>query len=150
MQGKLTQAKLIQIVIVLAILMAAFAYRTMRHESEPAKQQVTDIQNCDLSHSGCRLNRDGYSLVVTVEPPPIRAELPFVIKIEGLPRRPGKAWIEGRDMFMGRIPLTLRQEQGIWLTDAMVGACTEHRMVWQLVVEIEGETPLYIPFTVTR
>ncbi|MHA7001425.1 hypothetical protein [Aeromonas schubertii] len=73
-----------------------------------------------------------------------------MIRIDGLGKAPARAWVEGRDMFMGRIPLEPRQEAGVWVVDAMVGACTEPAMVWQLVVETEGERPLKIPFTVTR
>lgn len=150
MQGKLTRAKLIQIVIVLAILMAAFTYRTLWQASDAGISPSTDIQICDLSHAACRLIQGDKVLTATASPRPIKAESPFVIRLDGLGKAPAKAWVEGRDMFMGRIPLEPRQEAGVWVVDAMVGACTEPAMVWQLVVETEGETPLKIPFTVTR
>lgn len=47
------------------------------------------------------------------------------------------AEIRGVNMYMGRLPVEVEQiEQTTWTADFMLGACTEPRMVWELIVRI--------------
>ena len=58
------------------------------------------------------------------------------------------AWIEGMNMYMGKIPVLLEaQANGKWSGWFMLGSCSEPVMRWQLRLNIEGvEQPHYLYF----
>lgn len=147
MQGKLTKRKLLQIVIMLALLLGLVVYRTL---TPPLTTQVHDATHCDLSQGACRLPLGDSAVLVSSSEQPIRPESPFLLRLHAPAIAPTNAYIEGRSMFMGRIPLQLRQEGGDWVAEGMVGACTHAGMVWQIVVELPGHSPLMIPFLVAE
>lgn len=65
------------------------------------------------------------------------------------------AYLEGRDMFMGKVPVFFdkKQEQNLYLAESLLASCTEEEMVWRLWItaEKEGETQtLFIDFTSKR
>ena len=50
------------------------------------------------------------------------------------------AWIEGVNMYMGKIPVLLDNDgQGKWSGWFMLGSCSEPVMKWQLRLNIEGK-----------
>ena len=48
---------------------------------------------------------------------------------------PTKAWLEGKTMFMGVIPVQLEAKDGGWQGAAQVGSCTTETMEWLLNIE---------------
>ena len=59
------------------------------------------------------------------------------------------AWVEGVNMFMGKVPLLLEavepDTQKGWF---MLGACSEPKMQWRMTINIKGrETPAFIWFS---
>ena len=58
------------------------------------------------------------------------------------------AWIEGVNMYMGKIPVLLEQgPQGKWSGWFMLGSCSEPVMRWQLRLNIASEeSPAYLYF----
>ncbi|APD94210.1 hypothetical protein BM523_09485 [Alteromonas mediterranea] len=58
------------------------------------------------------------------------------------------AWIEGVNMYMGKIPVLLDNvEAGQWSGWFMLGSCSEPVMKWQLRLNIEGkDNPHYLYF----
>ncbi|AHX60957.1 hypothetical protein D3C77_687450 [compost metagenome] len=68
---------------------------------------------------------------------PIRPEHDFVLRLQGGSPAitPIKAWLEGRTMFMGRIPVQFEAKEGGWQGAAQVGSCTTETMEWLLNIE---------------
>ena len=58
------------------------------------------------------------------------------------------AWIEGVNMYMGKIPVLLEQDDsGKWSGWFMLGSCSEPVMRWQLRLNIRSEeSPAYLYF----
>ena len=58
------------------------------------------------------------------------------------------AWIEGVNMYMGKIPVLLDNDgQGKWSGWFMLGSCSEPVMKWQLRLNIKDKgSPSYLYF----
>ena len=61
------------------------------------------------------------------------------------------AWIEGVNMYMGKVPVLLEKKpNGEWSGWFMLGSCNESTMKWQLRLNIEGQAaPSYLNFETT-
>ncbi|MCF6439386.1 hypothetical protein L1077_08085 [Pseudoalteromonas luteoviolacea] len=52
----------------------------------------------------------------------------------------GLAHIEGVSMYMGKIPISFElHEQGLWVAEAMVGACNLEQMKWKIVLSAASD-----------
>ncbi|WP_245880003.1 hypothetical protein [Zobellella taiwanensis] len=70
------------------------------------------------------------------------AEQPFALEVRfSDPEiRVLRSVLEGESMYMGTLPALLEQaEPGLWQGQALVGACTEARMVWAWVLDTERQ-----------
>ena len=97
----------------------------------------TNDQICDLSHSSCSLLVGDKPLTASIEGLPIRPEHDFVLRLQGGSPAitPTKAWLEGKTMFMGVIPVQLEAKDGGWQGAAQLGSCTTETMEWLLNIE---------------
>lgn len=79
---------------------------------------------------------------VTEESVTVRLNLPADLRIQSV-------WIEGDNMYMGKIPVLPDQiEPGEWEGWFMLGSCSEPVMRWKMLVNIEGRTePALLYFT---
>lgn len=150
MQGKLTPAKIVQIVIVLALLLILVVYRTLQAPSKEVISAPLESSQCDISYRPCLQQVGELKVHIDSTLRPILPEQSFHIDLQGVSMLPTQAWIEGKSMFMGRIPLTFAFHGRGLRAEAMVGACTTDPMVWQLVVQWPGQPPLTVPFSVVR
>ncbi len=52
------------------------------------------------------------------------------------------AYLEGKNMYMGKIPLFFRYDpqQDSYVSDAILGSCSEPKMSWQLVLTLDDST----------
>lgn len=48
--------------------------------------------------------------------------------------------IEGQSMYMGTIPLQWQFVEGQWQAQAILGACSEQNMRWQVKVSVNGQS----------
>ncbi|WP_232771217.1 hypothetical protein [Colwellia sp. 75C3] len=104
----------------------------------------------------------------------VKTELPFVIELSQLAQitTPNKsnqtttkstkqsitnvsAYLEGKDMFMGKVPLFFEQgaNEGTYIAQSLLASCSEDQMVWRLWVTIErGEKTktFFVDFTSQR
>jgi len=98
----------------------------------------------------------------------VKAELPFVIELSQLANKtvePGiaqalnitkvSAYLEGKDMFMGKVPVFFEKGEGgnKFLAQSLLANCTEEQMVWRLWITVESakETQnVFIDFTSQR
>ncbi|WP_344954681.1 hypothetical protein [Zobellella aerophila] len=72
----------------------------------------------------------------------LSAETPFTLEVKF--SAPGvkvtRSVLEGETMYMGTLPALIEEESpGLWRGQALVGACTEARMTWAWVLEVELE-----------
>lgn len=150
MQGKLTKVRVIQLLLVLFILLGLVLWRTLGSTTPHQTATLPANGECDLSRADCRLPPP-HELLVSSSLRPIVPETAFTLTLRGHPgMAPKQAWLEGRSMFMGRIPLSFSQQGDEWVANAMVGACSEPAMIWQLTLILEDGQQLTAPFSVNR
>lgn len=104
--------------------------------------------SCNFINETCEFNVNDQVAIAHFSIPPIPEEsvtvsitLPQDLIIES-------AWIEGVNMYMGKIPVLLESETNTkWTGWFMLGSCSEPVMRWQLRLNIKGqETPNYLYF----
>lgn len=93
----------------------------------------------------------------------VKAELPFYIELSYLPADKASeiaeetmsisAHIEGRDMFMGKVPVFFLQtsNENTFQAKSLLASCMEEYMVWRLWVKVEmsgKEESFFVDFTV--
>lgn len=120
-----------------------------------SKQQVTttDIDNglgnpctfvnltCEIGHEQNKVSATFESIPEAEESITVNFSLPFSQQIESV-------WIEGVNMYMGKIPVLLDNDgEGKWSGWFMLGSCSEPVMKWQLRLNIKDkESPSYLYF----
>jgi len=137
MKERLTSRKIVHLSMVLVILLSLMAYRTWFSGTGSDHAEGSNVQICDLSHSPCRLIVGDRPLTVSIDGLPIRPEHDFLLRLQGGSPAiiPTKAWLEGKTMFMGVIPVQLEAKDGGWQGAAQVGSCTTEAMEWLLNIE---------------
>ena len=71
-------------------------------------------------------------------------ETPFVITLTGNNISPPQtAYLEGVNMYMGKIPVFFTETKSGLAAEAMVGVCSSKKMQWQLVIEWQAQTLRY-------
>lgn len=152
MKERLTSRKIGHLTLVLAILLSLVAYRTWFSAPQTTVVTEKNDQICDLSHSQCNLLIGEKPLMASVEAQPIRAEHDFVLRLQGGEPgiRPINAWLEGKEMFMGRIPVKFEPELNGWQGTAQVGSCTSATMVWLLNIEWSNGQRQQLALSVSR
>lgn len=150
---KLTRARLIQLIVVLIIFLALVAWRTWSFYETRAQQQ-TDMTNgsapsastlCNLNQQICALeSKDGAAVTLELSPLPPQAESELQLRVSGLPATVvPQGTVEGRDMYMGVIPLVFTRQGDDWIASFQVGSCTSDKMVWLVnVVAAGGSYPV--------
>jgi len=124
------------------------------HRFQVAKQQGDDAtkgigNSCHFVNGRCRFLIQGRQASAHFSEPPepetsvtLTLTLPAGTQVES-------AWIEGVNMYMGKIPVLLDQEDhSHWSGWFMLGSCSEAFMKWQLRVNLKDTTePTYLYFT---
>ncbi|OSP50565.1 hypothetical protein B7G55_10770 [Aeromonas hydrophila] len=152
MKERLTSRKIVHLAIVLAILLGLIAYRTWFGNVQTAVAGSEKDQICDLSHSLCPLQAGNKPLTARIASLPVQAERDFVIQLQGGDPAvtPVKAWLEGRDMFMGTIPVNFEATEQGWQGTTLVGSCTSPLMVWLLNIEWSNGQRQQLALSVAR
>ncbi|TNH83339.1 hypothetical protein CF138_16870 [Aeromonas hydrophila] len=152
MKERLTSRKIVHLAIVLAILLGLVAYRTWFGNVQTAVAGSEKDQICDLSHTSCDTRLGDKPLTVRVAALPVQAERDFVIQLQGGDPAvtPVKAWLEGRDMFMGTIPVNFEATEQGWQGTTLVGSCTSPMMVWLLNIEWSNGQRQQLALSVAR
>ncbi|EQB2597052.1 hypothetical protein ACYHQE_000623 [Aeromonas salmonicida] len=152
MKERLTSRKIVHLAIVLAILLGLVAYRTWFGGGQAQVAGSEKDQICDLSHTSCSMVLGDKPLTVSIASLPVQAEHDFMILLQGGDPgiKPVKAWLEGRDMFMGSIPLSFESTGTGWQGTTMVGSCTSAMMVWLLNIEWSNGQRQQLALSVAR
>ncbi len=87
----------------------------------------------------------------------IEAELPFTIELAVIDEDKNSitnisAHMEGRDMYMGKVPVLFKQNgnKTTYLAETMLASCSGGKMVWRLWITAETaeqQQPFFIDFT---
>ena len=65
------------------------------------------------------------------------------------------AYLEGRDMFMGKVPVFFETmgKKNIYVAESLLANCSEEQMVWRLWITVqlaENTTIFFVDFTSQR
>ncbi|MDO6565856.1 hypothetical protein Q4561_02180 [Alteromonas sp. 1_MG-2023] len=128
---------------------SVFAVHQYQNTANLSSSPLTDLENnCTFVNEHCDFLIDDKRATAKfsekVEPETsitILLNLPEGAIIES-------AWIEGVNMYMGKIPVLLENKlNGSWTGWFMLGSCSEPVMKWQLRLNIEGQAaPSYLYF----
>jgi hypothetical protein len=153
------------------MLLLISACKPVTEQSNALAQQMP-LPQCIESQSRCEINTDYGDFSVKFSQiklsDTIKTELPFTIELS---QRVSKAvqpiiakelnitkvsaYLEGRDMFMGKIPVFFEMHSNgtKFLAQSLLANCTEEQMVWRLWVKIESteqEQNFFVDFTSQR
>jgi len=141
----LTKSRVVQLLIMLIVLVSLFMWRTITNDTGQQKDVVltsaepaTGQLECDY-FVPCEVAGSQGSFWLSVDNPPIKAEQWINFKLEGNAEewRVVDAKIVGKEMFMGRIPVTFTNlGKGVFSAKTLVGACTTSTMIWQLQINV--------------
>ncbi|WP_445398607.1 hypothetical protein [Zobellella sp. An-6] len=150
MRDRLTGPKLVQILLVLGILSGAFWLRTCADGHDTTVLEKENVDFCDISHESCLQSLEGLQAEARLHAEHLAAEQPFRLEVRfSDPQvQVTRSVLEGESMYMGTLPAQLEQgEPGLWRGQALVGACTEARMIWAWVLDVEqGEESRRLKF----
>jgi hypothetical protein len=159
-------------------IISIFSISLLISGCKPATVQKHDISqkispsHCIESQSQCEINTKlaNFSLKFSQLQlsGKIKTELPFIIELSGSPVIDSKvseiqtlgitnvsAYLEGRDMFMGQVPVFFEKvdESNVFQAQSLLANCTEEQMVWRLWVTVESEEGtqnFFVDFTSQR
>lgn len=107
---------------------------------------------CNFQQSPCSTIIEDLQITLSAGTEVIKAESEINFELLVKSEKPviiTSAWLEGKDMFMGKIPLfftpnKITQTNTLVSAQTMIGACTEESMVWvmNVALEVEGEARL--------
>jgi len=139
--------------IVLLIAICVFGAHRYQQTRISAQRHLNEIgETCVFVNERCDFLIQGLKASAGFSAPPkpetsvtIDLSLPQGSHIES-------AWIEGVNMYMGKVPVLLKQKaDGQWSGWFMLGSCSEPKMNWQLRLNIkEQKTPHYLFFSTTH
>ncbi len=143
--------RVLQLLLLLIILVSLFSWRTLMSLADKTKQvevlgeqtSQTSMVRCDY-FSPCEYITEQGVFWLKVNNPPIKAEqwIQFGLQSEVEHWQVIEAKIEGKSMFMGRIPVTfIAANDHHYVAKTLVGACTTENMIWQLqiLLQVNGQ-----------
>jgi hypothetical protein len=141
----LTKSRAVQLLVMLIVLASLFTWRTITIEAE--QQDNVDLTSVESSPGllecdyliPCEVASSQGRFWLSVDNPTIKAEQWINFKFESAQQelRVIDAKIVGKEMFMGRIPVTFTKVgKGIFSAKTLVGACTTPTMIWQLQINV--------------
>ena len=154
----LTKSRVVQLLFMLTVLLVLFFWKTF--EKIPDKQvvesdpQISQVR-CDYKDA-CEYITDQGTFFLSIENLPIKAEewIDFELLMPNDNMKVSKAKIVGKDMFMGRIPVTFKQSKtDLFRAKTLVGACTTPEMIWSLEITVdiaEAQEVITFDFMVKR
>ena len=141
--------KVKHVIVFAVILLTAVVVGMVNILSENNNYKPDNKTSCWLAGNSCEIGLpEGTFTVVMDRLPTIEEQIPLTVTLpEGL--QIDSAYIEGVNMFMGKIPVPLKPEDnGQWQGWFMLGACSEPTMQWQMVIKIKNRPePVWVFFT---
>lgn len=106
-----------------------------------AEQFFTDF-SCINTNNNCEIEIKNLSFTVLFNVEKIRPEQEFIIAINKkneLPINKVSGYIEGRNMYMGKIPVVFEETSTQFIAKVTVGACSEPNMQWRLWLNFDAK-----------
>ena len=140
-----------QLPLVAIIVVAVCVYLAHKFQSSALKDTsvVNGIGNsCNFVNESCEFLIDEKLAIASFSTMPEPEESVTVKLIIPEGKNIESAWIEGVNMYMGKIPVLLDSDgKGKWSGWFMLGSCSEPVMKWQLRLNVEGmDSPSYLYF----
>ncbi|GGF57690.1 hypothetical protein [Alteromonas lipolytica] len=138
-----------QVVVLAVILLVAVVLLNLNILTKNNNYNYDNKSSCLLTGNSCEVNLPaGILTVVMARLPTIEEQIPLTFR---LPQGEmiDAAYIEGVNMFMGKIPVPLKHnENGEWTGWFMLGACSEPTMQWRMVITLKNRPePVLVYFT---
>lgn len=89
--------------------------------------------------SSSRVLVEDSTLRITLSPELARVESPLLLTLTGSDVVAVSGEIVGVSMYMGKVPLIFSHESGNWQAEFLLGACSDPRMKWQIILTVEFE-----------
>lgn len=146
---KLLQKALGPLIIILLAAAIYFAQKQIGLSNENEATFYGLGNHCEFVNLECHFILDeeqAYATFsahpVTEESTTVRFHLPEKTQIQSV-------WVEGVNMYMGKIPVLSEQvHPGEWTGWFMLGSCSEPEMRWKMLINIKGRTePAVLFFT---
>lgn len=104
--------------------------------------KTSDIDSsalCDFTAQNCSKVIAGQTFILTASPTPIKSESEIAFQLTAMNKSITitSAWIEGKNMYMGKIPLFFEENNTNYIATTLIGACTENSMVWTMFINLE-------------
>ncbi len=110
-------------------------------DTKPKKNKPDQIDRslCQFYKVSCTKEINGVKITLLIDPKSVPSEKKLTLKLSSnKPIKIKSARIEGRDMFMGIIPVQFNYITNIdLLGETTLGSCTSGYMVWRLIVNID-------------
>ncbi|WP_299018694.1 hypothetical protein [uncultured Photobacterium sp.] len=143
---KLTKARLIQILFLMAVLITVFVWRTVTYDDvKPVDESAV---HCQITADSCVINGKEQGLELAIQPFPAKANSELVIQTDNANVKP-VAMVEGVKMYMGTIPVIFEKQGNGWIGKFSVPECVHDKMAWAITLK-QGEKTIIAEFTVEK
>ena len=139
---------MIKRVIVFLFIFCLLSCEPVQHAQKKKTSSHKPVYSCLTSQSACEVNTEfgRFTLLFSGKESKgkLKTELPFQLQLRFEPisdkyqvANTG-GYLEGKTMFMGKIPVFFEQgNTNIWLAQTLLASCSEEVMTWQLWIQVE-------------
>ena len=122
-----------------SFLLGLFLIGCEPNSHQPQASRAVDPSLCDFNSGPCTRTVADVDLKLTITPWQTPSEQPLQLSITtSRPLSNVKVKVQGRDMFMGIIPVKLNQiDENIHQGSLIYGSCSSDYMVWSAIVSYE-------------
>lgn len=110
----------------------------MNHINELDGNTESDsLELCDFKVRDCLVVSNGNEIFLSSNNKIIKTETEnlFLLKADNIDSfKINSAKLEGKDMYMGVIPVFFTKVDGYYQANAMLGACMHDKMIWQMTI----------------
>ncbi len=138
--------------IVVCVLVSVFVAVTFMLAPDANQQQRAVNALCWQTDTNCKISLSVGDISLVVDAlPAVEEQIAVSIHVPaGLAI--GSAFIEGQNMYMGKIPLPVKQtSERQWQGWFMLGSCSEPTMRWRITLKLKDRPePVWIYFTTSQ
>lgn len=130
-----------QFSLYLLLIWALFCSSCSQESPEDVSKTTKDSSLCDFSVGKCTQSVAGITFDLLVSPYNTPSEKPLTLELIGSePVNNLTMRVEGRDMFMGVIPVNLTKvDENLYNGQLIYGSCSSNYMVWRAFVTFTKE-----------
>ncbi len=141
---------MVKIFLVVFFVFNALACKPVKQVSEKNNAKLPNSFSCISSQNQCEVNagfgRFSIQFSGEISQGRIKTELPFFIQVKLKDEKEGnsiqkiESYLEGKDMFMGKIPVFFKlneNQPSVMTADSLLANCSEEVMTWRLWLQTE-------------